>query len=122
MGWLVLPITVAVQAYVMNRPDRRYYLSRERDALLGIVATPEGWNMADHVTARTGTGRGRALRQLVFPELCAAADVAGIAIFTTAAHKRLAAEYSAELPGMVDIGRGYPRGRRLRRAPEGTSR
>lgn len=120
VGWLVFPLTIAVQAVELHSPNRRYYLSRERDAVLGVVATGKGWYVTDHVTVSTGTGRGRALRALVLPELRAAADAAGIAVYTTAAHERLAAEYVAELPGLVDVGRGTIRGRKLRRAPEGS--
>ena len=94
----------------------------QRDAVLGVVATNKGWHVTDHVTTRTGTGRGRPLRALVLPELRAAADAAGIPIYTTAAHERLAAEYSAELPGLVDVGRARPRGRKLRRVcPRGSA-
>jgi len=50
-------------------------------------------------------------------ELREAADATGIPIYTTAANERLGTECSAELPGLVDVGRGYPRGRKMRREP-----
>lgn len=121
MWWLVIPLSIVVQILLLRRRSARYYLSPAGDAVLAIVATPDGWHVEDHVAARPGTGRGRLLRALVLPELCAAADVAGIAIYTTAANERLAAEYSAELPGLVDTGRGHPRGRKMRREPGAVS-
>lgn len=118
MWWLVIPLSIAVQACLLSRRAARYYLSPAHDAVLAIVATAEGWHVEDHVAAWPGTGRGKALRALVLPELRAAADAAGIPIYTTAANERLATEYSVELPGLVDVGRGYPRGRKMRREPQ----
>lgn len=123
IGWwlmipLSIPLSIAAQAYLLSRRAARYYLSPAHDAVLAIVATAKGWHVEDHVAAWPGTGRGKALRALVLPELRAAADAAGIPIYTTAANERLAAEYSAELPGLVDVGRGFPRGRKMRREPQ----
>lgn len=61
--------------------------------------------------------RGKALRALVLPALRAQADAAGVAIYTTAASEKLAKDYAAELPGLVDVGAGRLRGRRMRREP-----
>lgn len=120
MWWLVIPLSVIVQILLLRRRSARYYVSPFMDAVLAVVATSDGWHIEDHVAARPGTGRGRILRALVLPTLCSAADAASIPIYTTAANERLAADYSAELPGLLDVGRGYPRGRRLRRDPIAT--
>lgn len=115
--WVMTPVLIPAQSYLLTRRHARYYMSPSRDAVLGIVATSAGWHVEDHAAARPGTGRGRALRALVLPKLLAAADAAGVAIHTTAVDPRLAVSYSAELPGLDDVGRGYPRGRKLRRKP-----
>jgi hypothetical protein len=117
MWWPSLPIGVAVQAYLLRRPAARYYLSPEQDAVLAVVATAEGWHVEDHIAAHPGRGRGKALRALVLPELRDRADADGIAIYTTAANERLGRQYAEELPGLVDVGRGNPRGRKMRREP-----
>lgn len=90
--------------------------------MLAIAASQHGWAVQDHVAERPGTGQGRALRALVLPELIRAADVAGIPIIATAANKTLAKQYAAELPGLVDVGRGIPRGRKMQRQPQGSAR
>lgn len=117
LWWPALPVLLPVQAALTARPSARYYLSPTRDAALTVVATRRGWLVEGHSCAHPGIGRGRALRALVLPELLAAADTHHVAIHTTAATSALAARYAAELPGLVDVGRGFPRGRRLRRAP-----
>lgn len=53
----------------------------------------------------------------MLPELYAAADAAHVPIHATAATAALAAGYTHEHPELVDVGRGYPRGRRMRRDP-----
>lgn len=113
-----VPLLLPVQAVLVARRGARYYMSPERDAVLAVAATGTGWHIEDHATARPGTGRGRALRALVLLELYAAADGAGVPIYATAATARLAAGYTAEHPELVDVGRGYPRGRRVRREPQ----
>lgn len=117
LWWPAAPIGAIVQAYLLSRPAARYYLSPERDAVLAVVATGEGWHVEDHIAERPGTGRGKALRTLVLPALRARADAAGITIYTTAANERLGRQYAEELPGLVDVGRGNPRGRKMRREP-----
>lgn len=123
-AWLMLwwwpvavPLLLPVQAALVRRRGARYYMSPERDAVLAVVATGKGWHVEDHATARPGTGRGRALRALVLPELCQAADAGRVPIYTTAATAALAAGYASEHPELVDVGRGWPRGRRMRREP-----
>ena len=115
--WPALPVAVALQAHLVARPHARYYLSPERDAVIAVVATREGWHIEDHIAARPGTGQGAALRALVLPRLLDHADAEQITIHTTAANETLAARYAAELPGLRDVGRGRPRGRRMRRDP-----
>lgn len=118
MWWPAALLGFAVQACMLIRPAARYYLSPERDAVLAVVTTAGGWSVDDHISKHPGTGRGKALRALVMPELCARADAEQIAIYATAANERLARQYAEELPGLVDVGRGSPRGRRLRREPK----
>ena len=117
LWWPALPLSLPVQLVLLRRRRARYYISPSRDAVLAVVATGRGWHVEDHASARPGTGQGRALRAYVLPELTAAADAAGIPIYTTAANEHLAQQYAEELPGLVDVGRGRPRGRRLHRPP-----
>jgi hypothetical protein len=115
LWWPFLPVTVPILALAMSRPWARYYLTPERDAVLAVVATRREWMIIDHISARPGTGRGRVLRRLVLPVVVQAADAKGVAIGTTAASVGLAAAYAADVPGLVDVGPGRPRGRRMRR-------
>ena len=117
--WPALPLLLPVQAALIARPNARYYMSPQRDAVLAVVATTKGWHVEDHAAAHPGTGAGRALRALVLPQLGQAADAAQVPIYTTAATAALSAGYTAEHPELVDVGRGYPRGRQMRRAPRG---
>ncbi len=98
-------------------PWTRYYLSPERDVVLALFGTRTGWHIGDHIAAAPRTGRGRALRILLLPELLPVADARRVTIHATAASPELAALYMAELPGPVDVGGGMFRGRRLRRPP-----
>ena len=117
MWWPSWPLLFVGQMIVVKRSAARYYLSPERDAVLAIVATRRGWSIEDHMSVRPGEKRGKALRALLLPALRAQADAAGVVIYTTAASEKLAKEYAAELPGLVDVGPGMPRGRMLRRKP-----
>lgn len=117
MWWPMFPLLMVVQAFLVSRRSARYYMSQERDAVLAIVSSADGWHVSDHIAARPGTGRGMALRELLLPELLAAADDAGIYVHATAATKRLATAYKAGLPDLEDVGRGWPRGRKLIRKP-----
>lgn len=76
-----------------------------------------GWDIGDHIAAAPGMGRGRVLRCLLLPELLPVADARRVTVHATAASPELAALYMAELPGLVDVGGGMFRGRRLRRPP-----
>lgn len=72
--WPLLPIIATIQFYEVARTTTRFYMSVERDAILGVHANRHGWHVIDHAAARPGSGRGHALRQMVFPALAAAAD------------------------------------------------
>lgn len=117
LWWPAVPLSVPVQLALLRRRHARYYMSPSRDAVLAVVATGRGWHIEDHASARPGTGQGRALRARVLPELTAAADAGGVPIYTTAANEHLAQQYTEELAGLIDVGRGWPRGRRLHRPP-----
>lgn len=119
--WPAFPLVVIIQAVRLGRRDIRYYLSREGDAVLAIRTTRTGWKVEDHLSAQPGTGAGAKLRRQLLPALTAAADAAGVPIHATAASTELAARYAHELPGLVNVGRGWPRGRRLHRDPQARS-
>lgn len=118
--WPAFPLVVSMQTLMLGSRRSRYYLSPGRDAVLAIRVTGRGWLVEAHQSSRPGTGAGRALRARLVPTLVDAADRDNVAIYTTAATARLAARYATELPGLVEVGRGWPRGRRLRRAPGGS--
>lgn len=117
--WPTLLVLVVVQwATILWSPWSRHYMSPERDAIFGVRAGRGTWQLNNHGCSRPGTGQGQALRALIAPQLIAAADARGVAITATAAVPQLAEIYQAELPGLVDVGPGFPRGRRLRRDPQ----
>ena len=122
MWWFSLPLLLVVQHGLNRRRSVRYYMSPTKDAVLAVAASRKGWAVQDHVAERPGTGQGRALRALVLPELTKAADAAGMRISATAANKTLAMQYAAELPGLVDVGRGIPRGRKMQRPAQRSPR
>ncbi|AWF99894.1 hypothetical protein [Clavibacter michiganensis] len=115
--WVLSPLVVVLQVVLVTCPWTRYYLSPERDVVLALFGTRTGWHIGDHIAAAPGTGRGRALRARLLPELLPVADARRVTIHATAASPELAALYMAELPGLVDVGGGMFRGRRLRRPP-----
>ncbi|OQJ65322.1 hypothetical protein B5P23_04715 [Clavibacter michiganensis subsp. michiganensis] len=78
-----------------------------------VIWTRTGWHISNDIAAAHGIGRGRALHILLLP----VADARRVTIHATAASPELAALYMAELPGLVDVGGGMFRGRRLRRPP-----
>lgn len=113
--WPCTPVLLLGEWLALRRPDARYYLSSGRDAVLAVVARPDGWHVQEHYAAVPGTGRGRALRERLVPALLGAADEHGVVIHATALNRGLAEQYSAQVPGLVDVGRGRIRGRRLQR-------
>lgn len=96
---------------------RRCFMSPGRDAILIVKAVRDSWVVADHASSRPGTGQGKRLRDLVGPRLIAAASAADVGIQFTAANRKLAEVFAIDLPGLVDVGPGFPRGRRMRRSP-----
>lgn len=121
LWWPSLPLLIPVQFALVSRHRARYYMTRERDAVLAAVATKQGWHIEDHASSKAGGQRGRPLRARVMSELIEAADTGGVAIYMTAAAARLAVAYCEELLGLVDVGRGRLRGRRLRREPRSSA-
>lgn len=99
------------------RRSARYYMSPERNAVLAIVAKRGAWHIADHVAAEPSHDQGKALRERLIGPLTIAADRAGVEIRTVAANQKLADQYVAEVQGLVDVGPGMPRGRKLQRPP-----
>ena len=116
--WPLLPAALTLQTALTARPGARYYLTPTRDAVLAVAVRHDAWHIYCHVAERRGAGQGRALRALVAPALCAAADASGTPIEAAALTARLARLYQAEFPGVADHGPAFPQGRRLRREPQ----
>ncbi|MCM3556363.1 hypothetical protein M3697_14830 [Janibacter melonis] len=114
---LLYPFAIMEQTVRLRSGSSRYYFSPARTAVLGVSATKGAWLISAHASADPGHGEGAALRALLLPVIVTAADEGGVAIVATAANRTLARRYMAELPGLRDVGRGFPRGRRLRREP-----
>lgn len=115
--WPLLPAAVTLQLGLALRPGTRYYLSADRQAVLAVGVRRDAWHVHAHVSARPGSGQGRALRALVGPALAAAADASGTRVEAVAISRAMADRYATEFPGLVDVGPGFPQGRRLRREP-----
>lgn len=107
--WPLLPVTLTLQTALTARPGARYYLTPTRDAVLGVAVYRDAWHIYCQVAERPGTGQGRALRALVAPALCAAADASGTPIEAPALTARLVRLYQAEFPGVVGRGPRLPR-------------
>lgn len=116
--WPLLPMIATIQFYEASRSTTRFYMPVERDAILGVHANRHGWHVIDHAAAKPGSGRGHALRQIVFPPLAAAADHQGITILITAVNQQLARHYIKDLPGLIDVGPAPHGRRRLVRKPQ----
>lgn len=112
-----LPVLLVGQWWALRRTSARYYFTPTHDAVLALVARPNGWYVSEHYSAEPGAGRGRALREALVPLLLAEADRQAVTVYGTAATRSLARQYAAQLPGVVDVGRGFYRGRRLQRLP-----
>ncbi len=117
MWWPALPVLLVGQWWALRRESARYYFTPAHDAVLALVASPAGWHVSEHYTAEPGAGRGRALREALVPLLLAEADRHAVSVYGTAATRALARQYAEQLPGVVDVGRGFYRGRRLQRLP-----
>lgn len=115
--WPLLPAALTLQTALTARPGSRYYLTPARDAVLAVAVRRDAWFVYCHVAERPGSGQGRALRALVGPALCEAADASGTPIETAALTPGLARLYRSEFPGTLDRGPAFPTGRRLRREP-----
>lgn len=119
--WPSWPLLYVVQWLLLCRRHARYYLSGDRTAILAVVAGRNGWTIEDHLSCQPGKGHGERLRDALIPSLVAECDRRSIAICAATAIPRLTATYMAAVPGLRDVGRAFPRGRRLRRKPQRTS-
>lgn len=117
MWWPMWPLIWAAQALSIRRRATRYYLSSGGDATLSVVAKSGRWIIKDHLSAQPGAGRGQALRAVLLPVLGEVADREGVVVEATAANVRLAEVYRNDVEGLEIVGRGFPRGVKLRRAP-----
>lgn len=117
VGTPLFPLLAALMAVQAASRRSRLYLDPARTAVLGLTATRTGWRIENHLTRHPGTKAGRRLRDRLVPELLAAADHHGVAIYLDAATPDLADRYAEELPGLEDEGPALLRGRRMRRAP-----
>jgi hypothetical protein len=107
--WAAYPLLAVIQplrvVLLPRAGRRRYYISAQRDALLGIVATRRGWYVLDHVTQRPGRGRGHALRAVVIPALLPFLDEHQIVLYAAAAGPGIAAAFIDDVPGLRVDGR-----------------
>lgn len=107
--WAAYPLLAVIQpvrvVLLPRAGRRRYYISAQRDALLGIVATRRGWHIIDHVTQRAGSGRGHALRALIIPALLPFLDEHQIALYAEAAAPCLSAAFADDVAGLQAGGR-----------------
>lgn len=118
MAWVLsIPVLLLAQPFIVARRNARYYMTPERDAVLAVVTTKDGWKIDDHLSATPATGQGAVLRAILLTDLVTTADHHQLTIHATAAHPKLMARYITDLPGLVDVGRAWPRGRKLRRQP-----
>lgn len=124
-GLMLLICIVAAPGFVLLYPgmiawrrSTRYYMTPERDATLAITAKRDAWHLADHITARPGSQRGRAFRRGIAPSLTPALDQAGAALLTVAVNEERAQDYSEDVPGLASQGRAWPRGVKMRREPQ----
>lgn len=121
--WPLWPILYAVQWCLLARPSARYYLSADRTSILAITGKrADVWNLEDHASCQPGEGHGERLRDQLIPPLSTVCDEAGITLTCATAVPELAALYQQAIPGLHDIGRAFPRGRKLRRDPHRVTR
>ena len=115
--WAIAPAMLALQFWMTARRSTRYYLDPAGTAVLAITGHRDRWSIGEHASAKPGSKQGRRFRKLLLPTLTAYADAHGITITTNAAVPALATRYAADLPGLLDVGRALPRGRKMRREP-----
>ncbi|MHC2186529.1 hypothetical protein ACVLV4_002192 [Rathayibacter agropyri] len=117
---VLFPLILVVQFLLLLHPGCHYILRDERGpaAVIAVIrdsSTPT-WFVRDHVSRHPGSGKGKALRALVVPELRRVADESGIEVVWVAATEGLANRFREEMPGLLDDGEVWPRGQRLRYA------
>lgn len=117
-GVRMMPVLVLVQLWFVYRPATRDYMSPQRDAILGFTVSQAGCRGDDHAVQHIGAGQGHALRQWISGPICEHLDRHQLRLTMTAANDQVAEIYQREFPGLVDLGRGFPRGRRLCREPQ----
>lgn len=115
--WAIAPAMLALQFWITARRSTRYYVDPAGTAVLAITGHRNRWSIGDHASAKPGSEQGKSLRQLLLPTLTAYADAHAIAITANAAVPALATGYAEDLPGLLDVGRALPRGRKMRREP-----
>lgn len=115
--WAIAPAMLALQFWMTARRSTRYYLDPAGTAVLAITGHRNRWSIGDHASAKPGSKQGRGFRKLLLPTLTAYADAHAITITTNAAVPALATRYAEDLPGLLDVGRALPRGRKMRREP-----
>lgn len=115
--WSMWPLLYVIQRLLLARPNARYYLSADQTAVLAIVARRNTWMIEDHLSSDPGTGQGQRLRDALLPALLAECDRLNLAVEMSTAVPELSTLYTTALPGLTDVGRAYPRGRKLRREP-----
>lgn len=113
--WPSWPLLYVVQRLLLRRRRARYYLSTDKTAILAVVASKGTWVIEDHLSCEPGGGHGKRLRDVLVPSLLADGDQRGVAVELATVIPELAALYSQAVPGLDDVGRAWPRGRKLRR-------
>jgi hypothetical protein len=110
-GWQWVALTTRLEVAAIYCPDGRPLAS------VSVRRGRRAWHPGTHLARTIGVGHGAALRALVVPALLDQADALGVALVATAASESLARRYAADVPGLVDVGKGRPFGRKLRRDP-----
>lgn len=111
------PFLLFLYAAFFSSTRRRYYMNKERNAIVGIVRRGGTWRILDHAVDRPGSGSGKVLRDRIQPSLLASADQHRIPIVTRAASTALAEQYEEAVPGLKGLRRAFPRGVHMRREP-----
>lgn len=114
------PLLIPLQWWLITRPHTTYLVSDDETATLAIVQKRSSWHLQDFMSEAPGTRQGRHLADQVLPQLLAQTREQGIHITLTAANVTLAAYYADLIPGLHPIGRGWPRGVKMRSCPNET--